>query len=122
MISGSHVDDVAATLVDDLNVAVLPIFGPSTARSDEHPVQRFYRTRHLPIIIIIIIIITIIITIITIIVIIIIRCSASTARALGAKTEKGRTHLGSPTHTRAPSRLHRAPALLPTHFHAPERL
>ena len=31
------------SIVDDVNVAILPIFGPSTSRDDEHPLQKFYR-------------------------------------------------------------------------------
>ena len=31
------------SIIDDVNVAILPIFGPSTSRDDEHPLQKFYR-------------------------------------------------------------------------------
>ena len=39
-----HFVQAARSVLDGTHVAVLPIFGPTSARADEHPVQRFYRT------------------------------------------------------------------------------
>lgn len=33
----------ASTIIDDIHVALLPVFRPASARDDEHPVQKFYR-------------------------------------------------------------------------------